>query len=417
MAKVREKLYVTVPSLFRCPISMDVMRSPVSLCTGVTYDRSSIQRWLESGHDTCPATMQVLPSKDFIPNLTLHRLIRLWLISAAGEPSSPSESRISAASDRIRALLAGIQTDAEDFAASLSELAEFSRFSADNRRVLVSFPGFDSAIARALAGSRSRIEALENVIAVLDLVLRENGNSDSGAGERIRRSILDTREDCLGAIAFAIENGSAKLKVASVRVLEFLAGEFQSKRWIAETRGLLSQLVKLLNDGTEELNGAVLSLLASVSVTQSAKAELVRLEIIKAVSKTLQSAACSGSMADKCLRVLAVVATCADGRAAMGGDLSCAAAVVERLAKAGKAATEDAVAVLWSLCCLCGNEKVRDEVAKRNGVAVVLLVMQRGCEDHVRSMCVDLIKVLRKNGLPLALGLSYDTKTTHIKPC
>ncbi|KAL1319473.1 hypothetical protein HN51_071764 [Arachis hypogaea] len=417
MAKVRDKLYVTVPSLFRCPISMDVMRSPVSLCTGVTYDRSSIQRWLESGHDTCPATMQILPSKDFIPNLTLHRLIRLWLLSAAGEPSSPSETRISAASDRLRALLAGIQTDAEDFAASLSELAEFSRFSAENRRVLVSFPGFDSAITRALAGSRSRIEASENVIAVLDLVLRENGSSDSGVLERIRRSILDCREDCLAAIAFALENGSAKSKVASVRVLEFLAGDFQSKRWIAETRGLLSQLVKLLYDGTEELNGAVLSLLASVSVTQSAKAELVRSEIVKALSKTLQSAASSGSMAEKCLKMLAVVATCADGRAAMGGDLSCAAGVVERLAKAGKAATEDAVAVLWSLCCLCGNEKVRDEVAKRNGVAVVLLVMQRGCEGHVRSMCVDLIKVLRKNGLPLPLKLSYDTQTTHIKPC
>ena len=52
-------------------------------------------------------------------------------------------------------------------------------------------------------------------------------------------------------------------------------------------------------------------------------------------------------------------------------------------------------------------------------VVVVLLVMQRGWEEHVRSMCVDLIKVLKgacKNGLGLELGC-YDTKTTHIKPC
>ena len=212
-----------------------------------------------------------------------------------------------------------------------------------------------------------------------------------------------------------------KSKVESVRVLEFLAGDFQSKRWIAEARGLLSLLVRLLNDGSEELNDAVLSLLAAVSVTNSAKAELVRAGIVEAVSKTLRSEACGGSTAEKCLRVLAVAATCAEGRAAMAGDPTCAAAVAERVAKAGKAAAEDAVAVLWSLCCLCGNERVRDEVAMRNGVAVVLLVMQRGCEGHVRSMCVDLIKVLRKsasskNGLPLALG-SYDTKTTHIKPC
>ena len=92
---------------------------------------------------------------------------------------------------------------------------------------------------------------------------------------------------------------------------------------------------------------------------------------------------------------------------------------VERITKASKAAAADAVAVLWSLCCLCKNVKVRDDVAKRNGVVVVLLVMQRGWEEHVRSMCMDLIKVLkgvRKNGLRLELGC-YDTKTTHIKPC
>ena len=117
--------------------------------------------------------------------------------------------------------------------------------------------------------------------------------------------------------------------------------------------------------------------------------------------------------------MLVVLATCVEGRAAMTEEPWCVAAVVERITKASKAAAADAVAVLWSLCCLCKNVKVKDDVAKRNGVVVVLLVMQRGWEEHVRSMCVDLIKVLKgacKNGLGLELGC-YDTKTTHIKPC
>ncbi|XP_061373783.1 U-box domain-containing protein 28-like [Gastrolobium bilobum] len=414
MARVREKLYVTVPSPFRCPISMDVMRSPVSLCTGVTYDRSSIQQWLESGHDTCPATMQVLPSKDFIPNLTLHRLIRLWLLS--GEPFSP-ESRSSG--DHLRVLLREIQTGAEDLAVSLSKIAEFAKISGENRRLLATFPGFDSAIVRALAGSSSRIDASENAISILDSVFRANGDAASGAGERVRRLILDTREECFASIVFVLRNGSLKSKIETVRVLEFLAGDdFRSKRWIAETRGLLSLLASFFSDGgNEELNDAVLSLLVVVSVTQSAKVELVRSGLVEAVSKTLVSA--GSTTAERCLRMLAVVATCAEGRAAMAAEPSCAAAVLERLAKAPNAAAEDAVAVLWSLCCLCGNVKVRDDVAKRNGVVVILLVMQRGYEEHVRSMCVDLIKALKgacKDGLQLALG-SYDTKTTHIKPC
>lgn len=416
MARVRENLYVTVPSLFRCPISMDVMRSPVSLCTGVTYDRSSIQHWLESGHDTCPATLQVLPSKDFIPNLTLHRLIHLWLLSSAADGESYSqESTLSG--DNLRLLLRRIQTDGEDLAASLSKIAEFTKISGECNRSLANFPGFDSAIVCALARSCSRIDQSEHAIAILDSVIRENGNV-TVAGERFRRLILDAREDCFGSIMFILEKGSLKAKIESVRVLEFLAGDnLQSKRCIAETQGLLSLLSNLLNVDSEGLDDAVLSLLLVVSATQSAKVELVRSGIVAELSKRLRSAACGGSTAERCLRMLALVATCADGRAAIAGDPSCTEAVVEKLARASKAATEDAVAVLWRLCCLCSNVKVRDDVAKRNGVVVVLLVMQRGCEEHVRSMCVDLIKVLRgafKNGLPLALG-SYDTKNTHIK--
>ncbi|XP_078440885.1 U-box domain-containing protein 28-like [Wolffia australiana] len=68
----------SVPSSFLCPISLEVMKSPVSLSTGVTYDRTSIQAWLDAGHNTCPATMQVLPSKDLTPNLVIRRLIDLW---------------------------------------------------------------------------------------------------------------------------------------------------------------------------------------------------------------------------------------------------------------------------------------------------------------------------------------------------
>ncbi|KAL4360352.1 hypothetical protein AHAS_Ahas08G0168800 [Arachis hypogaea] len=75
-------------------------------------------------------------------------------------------------------------------------------------------------------------------------------------------------------------------------------------------------------------------------MSQSAKAELFRSKIFKTVSKTLQSTASINFMAGKCLRVLTVVATCADGKTAMNRDISCAAVVVKRLAKARKAATE-----------------------------------------------------------------------------
>ncbi|KAL2521291.1 U-box domain-containing protein 26-like [Forsythia ovata] len=70
-----------IPPLFICPISLDLLRDPVTLCTGQTYDRSSIEKWLAAGNLTCPVTMQKLHDPSIIPNHTLRHLIDQWLNS------------------------------------------------------------------------------------------------------------------------------------------------------------------------------------------------------------------------------------------------------------------------------------------------------------------------------------------------
>ncbi|XP_042066410.1 U-box domain-containing protein 9-like [Salvia splendens] len=48
---------VVVPEEFTCPISKKIMKDPVIVpSTGVTYDRDSIQKWIEDGNATCPQT-------------------------------------------------------------------------------------------------------------------------------------------------------------------------------------------------------------------------------------------------------------------------------------------------------------------------------------------------------------------------
>ncbi|CAN4115327.1 unnamed protein product [Withania somnifera] len=68
-----------IPPLFRCPISLDLFKDPVTLCTGQTYDRSSIEKWLSCGNLTCPVTMQKLHDSSIVPNTTLRHLIDRWL--------------------------------------------------------------------------------------------------------------------------------------------------------------------------------------------------------------------------------------------------------------------------------------------------------------------------------------------------
>ncbi|KAK8572222.1 hypothetical protein V6N13_047834 [Hibiscus sabdariffa] len=407
---VKEELRITVPSVFRCPISLDVMKSPVSLCTGVTYDRSSIQQWLESGHDTCPATMQVLQSKDFIPNLNLHRLINLWIQSSTLRPGANSPRLLPATSPAISGVRANLlmeKIESQCCVESLSKVSEFVSYCEENRRFVVRFDGFVEVIAGVLTRKCVEIEALEMAVGILYLILSENG-----VKERLNKLILKSNRESsfLSAIVFILQNGSPDSKVKSVRVLDSVALDSESKRRISDSQDLISVLLQLLqtnDDDGQSLNDAVTSILTTVSVTRSIKSRLIENGVVQILSN---------SMTEKSLKLLATFSSCSEGRSAISSNPKCAAAVVEKLLKVSKSGTEDAVVVLWSACCLNGDERVKETVAKGNGVTKILVIMQREGEGRVKMMCRDLVKALRAACKDLCLG-SYETKTTHIRPC
>ncbi|KAK3169152.1 hypothetical protein Dsin_000056 [Dipteronia sinensis] len=66
---------------FRCPISLELMSDPVTVCTGQTYDRTSIESWVATSNTTCPITRAPLTDITLIPNHTLRRLIQDWCVA------------------------------------------------------------------------------------------------------------------------------------------------------------------------------------------------------------------------------------------------------------------------------------------------------------------------------------------------
>ncbi|EEF36983.1 Spotted leaf protein, putative [Ricinus communis] len=89
---------------FRCPISLEIMKDPVTIETGHTYDRSSILKWFRSGNPTCPKTGKRLGSIELIPNLLLKGLIQQFCIQN-GIPTA--ETTKSKNRDITRTVLAG----------------------------------------------------------------------------------------------------------------------------------------------------------------------------------------------------------------------------------------------------------------------------------------------------------------------
>jgi hypothetical protein len=62
-----------------CPISSKLMKHPVIVVeSGKTYDKESIEDWFKN-HDTDPLTKEKLKSKQFIPNLTIEKVVEEWI--------------------------------------------------------------------------------------------------------------------------------------------------------------------------------------------------------------------------------------------------------------------------------------------------------------------------------------------------
>ncbi|XP_059644161.1 U-box domain-containing protein 27-like [Cornus florida] len=404
---LRDDLYITVPSFFRCPISLDVMKSPVSLCTGVTYDRSSIQRWLDGGNNTCPATMQVLKTTDFVPNHTLQRLIQIW--SNSIPTRSESDSLPSLTQDQARDLIKQIHNH-QNQNEYISKLTSFAAVSDENRRFLAANDGFVHLLIEILCGSVPKhVKFAEEAVRILDIIIDKYK-------DREKLTKLMISKDCMSSMLVLLQRGSLSSRIATARVLEAISTDADSKLYIAEHNDVLSELITLASSESDpEAIDAGLSTLICVSSPKRIRIRIVRLGAVKRFGKLLSESNLSVSAIEKILKILEILSSSREGRAEMCEDETCVPAIAKKVLKVSSGATEHAVTILWGLCCLFRDRKALEAVAKSGGPTKILLLMQSECSPAVRHLAGDLLKMFRVNS-KCCVSSSYDTKTTHIMP-
>ncbi|KAK6144903.1 hypothetical protein DH2020_021723 [Rehmannia glutinosa] len=76
--KLKNLAFQEPPPEFKCPISGILMKDPVVLASGQTYEETFIRKWLKDGHQTCPQTDQPLSHTVLIPNLSIKKMITKW---------------------------------------------------------------------------------------------------------------------------------------------------------------------------------------------------------------------------------------------------------------------------------------------------------------------------------------------------
>eukprot|EP00943_MAST-04B_sp_MAST-4B-sp1_P009093 g9093.t1 len=80
----------SAPHSFFCPLTLEIMKDPVILPDGFTYERDNIEDWLSRRKNTSPMTNEVLPASftKVTPNHALRQTIEEWVkLNRAASPS------------------------------------------------------------------------------------------------------------------------------------------------------------------------------------------------------------------------------------------------------------------------------------------------------------------------------------------
>lgn len=347
---------VVLPVDFRCPITLDLMTDPVVVATGQTYDRTSINFWIESGHNTCPKTGQTLAHTNLIPNVALKNLIALW----CREQKIPFET--TETSKKIN----GVVTNKTALEAT---------------KMTVSF------LVNKLAVSQS----MENANRVIH-ELRALAKTDSDS----RASIAEA--EAIPLLVRHLGSEHPNLQVNAVTTLLNLSILEANKTRIMETDGALNGVIEVLRSGaTWEAKGNAAATIFSLSGVHAYRKKLGRkTRVIKALMDLTKD----GPTCSKRDALVAILNLAGDretvGKLVEGG-------VVEMISEIMEELPEEAVTVL-------------EVVVKRGGfVAIVEAynvirklggILRNGSDRARESAAATLVTICRKGGSEIMAELA-----------
>ncbi|EEF32796.1 E3 ubiquitin ligase PUB14, putative [Ricinus communis] len=321
-----------IPDDFRCPISLELMKDPVIVSTGQTYERSCIQKWLDAGHKTCPKTQQTLLHTALTPNYVLKSLISLWCenngVQLPKQQGASRSKRIgSSVSDCDRGAIISLLEklligNPEQQRAAAGELRLLAKRNADNRVYVL---------------RNGSMEARENAAATL-----------------FSLSVIDENKVAIGAA------------------------------------GAMPALIDLLREGTPRGKKDAATAIFNLSIYQGNKARAVKAGIVPSLMQLLKDP--GGGMVDEALAILAILASHQEGKVAIG-QAKPIPVLVEVIRTGSPRNRENAAAVLWSLCA---GDLQQLKLAKESGAEEALKELSESGTDRAKRKAGSLLELIQR---------------------
>ena len=252
VSKTESKDVPVIPDDFRCPISLDLMREPVIVSTGQTYELASITRWIEEGHSTCPKNGQKLLHTNLIPNHTLRSLITQYSDAHNIPFEKPENMKKHSSMESIVSTKAALEAAKMTAAFLVEKLAtgpfEAKRQVAYELRLLAKC-SMENRDCIAEAGA---IPLLVSLLSSQDPKAQENAVTailNLSIYEKNKAKIMQS--GALQPIINVLRNGgSMESRENAAATLFSLSSVHEYKKLIGERPEAIPALINLLRDGT-----------------------------------------------------------------------------------------------------------------------------------------------------------------------
>ncbi|RVW86870.1 U-box domain-containing protein 26 [Vitis vinifera] len=357
---------MVIPHLFRCPISLDLFTDPVTLSTGQTYDRSSIEQWLAAGNLTCPVTMQKLHDPSMVPNHTLRHLIDQWL--QTGQQVDPESLTVMGPGPSLAAMKCSLQSQESSLENKLETLKAI-RVSSDelsSRNSYMIQLGFLPLLLELVFGqveAEQYRDSLKLVEEALSCALKLLAFSELGCLNMLKE------ESKLESLVVLFKHGTPMIKTSV---------------WI----------VLLVHHDCEASEAGIKAMLALCSV-ESNKENLIREGAVDGLISYISNAQVKEkSAAPLAIAVLEVLLGVESGREAVLNNPNGVKALVKMTFKVSDhQGSENAVSSLMVLCT--DSLRAREEAISAGVLSQLLFLLQSQCSGTIKTKARMLLKLLR----------------------
>ncbi|KAE8716674.1 hypothetical protein F3Y22_tig00110114pilonHSYRG00647 [Hibiscus syriacus] len=398
------EIELTVPREFRCPISLDLMKDPVILSTGITYDRESIEKWVEAGNFTCPLTNKVLRSLEPIPNHFIRKSIQHWCVEnrSHGIERIPTP-RVPITSMEVSDILSKINVsckrqDGKGCRILVLKIKSLAKESERNKRCIVTngAGGVLSGAFQAFSVAFSideNVDVLEEILSTLIIMFP----LDVEAKGFLSVSAMK----CL--IWFLSSGDLSRRRNAVLGLKELVSSSSSDNRRkvkeLSETEGAIEALFKLIKDpicptSTKAALLVVYHIITLSSTKQKQVRKLVNLGMVPLLLETSVDA--ERSICEKALGVLDGICNSEEGRQMACNNALSMPVLVKKILRVSDLATELSVSILWKLCKgeMEDHGSVVLEALQVGAFQKILLLLQVGCAEKTKEKASEVLKML-----------------------